>query len=208
MLIKGLPCYKYAPRISGFIKQEFKVKYITLFIIALLSPYCVAVEKNSDYHHAVSLGGGIGLSDWLEDNGLEDDLLNMQAHYDIAYRYQVNSRWGTELGYMYQKVTGSPAFTPLLGPKIKDLSSLRIVVAYSYPISQQSDLVFKLGAARYSIDEGFLDDDYVNTDSEGTSFISSLGWRYKFQSNFEFSLMYSYQKFDTQTLTASAGYRF
>ncbi|WP_299573369.1 outer membrane beta-barrel protein [uncultured Shewanella sp.] len=185
------------------------MKYIFLIIMLLVSSLTTAEELIDESHHVISLGGGLGVSRWAEAHGFDEEILNLKHHYEVAYRYQFNPSWGSEIGYMYQKITGSFILSPLTSAYVDKVSSFRLAVVYSQPLSQRSSFLFKLGVAQYNVIANLrYDDEHVDTDNEGIGALTSLGWRYNFASNYEFSLVYTYQKFDTNTVTANFGYRF
>ena len=178
-------------------------------MVLLIPSLTTAEEVIDDSHHVISLGGSLGVSRWAEVHGFDEERLNLKHHYEVAYRYQFNPNWGAEIGYMYQKITGSIVLSPLTSAYVDKVSSLRLAAVYSTPVSQRSSFLFKLGAAQYNVIANLrYDDENVDTDNEGVGALAALGWRYKFEENYEFSLTYTYQKFDTNTVTASFGYIF
>lgn len=66
---------------------------------ALLAAACLLVTPlsfASDYHHALSLGAGMGESRVSSGKAIDGD--DIQSHYDLAYRYQFSSEWGVGSG--------------------------------------------------------------------------------------------------------------
>ncbi|QYJ93802.1 porin family protein [Shewanella spartinae] len=178
---------------------------------ALLAAACLFVTPlsfASDYHHALSLGAGMGETRVSSGKAIDGD--DFQSHYDLAYRYQFSPEWGVEVGYMRQDVFITNLFS-FYGNQLDDVGSFRAAALYTLPLSQRNRLVFKLGANQYRLEFTDTDDNDRKYTDDGTGLLAGLGWRMEFASGMDLGLTYHYQAMDlldTHTFTFALGYRF
>ena len=178
---------------------------------AILAAACLLATPlsfASDYHHALSVGAGIGEAKVSSDKAIDGD--DFQIHYDLAYRYQFSPEWGIELGYMRQDVFVTNLFN-FFGNQLDDVDSFRAAALYTLPLSQRNRLIFKLGANQYRLKFTDVDNNDRKYTDDGTGLLAGLGWRMEFASGMDLGLTYHYQAMDlldTHTLTFALGYRF
>ncbi|QYK01397.1 porin family protein [Shewanella psychrotolerans] len=174
---------------------------------AILAAACLLVTPlsfASDYHHALSVGAGIGYTSISSDDNVTD---NIPLHYDLAYRYQFSSEWGLEVGYQDVFVNN----IIIIGNQMDNVDSFRAAALYTLPLSQRNSLVFKLGANQYRLKFTDTDDNGRKYTDDGTGLLAGLGWRMEFASGMDLGLTYHYQAMDlldTHTFTFNLGYRF
>jgi opacity protein-like surface antigen len=127
-------------------------------------------------------------------------IYNNPLMYNIAFGYHFSRRWAAEIGYAkFNDSTTCGSFNC----NTLSISSNQIAAIFSQPLSEQLDLIVKLGQANHSVNEsatGILGGSgYSNTASK-SSVMYGLGVQYNISSKFSVRAQYT----DYGELTSSS----
>lgn len=153
------------------------------FYIAILLSLVVTTSAFADNSGKAYIAADIGRASYIPATIYNDPLM-----YYVAGGYHFSKRWAAEIGYA--KLNNSTTCT-LFKCDTFSVSSTQIAVIFSQPLTEQLDLIVKLGQANHSVNEsGTGPSAYSNTVSK-SSVMYGIGAQYHVSSKVSVRAQYS-----------------